>query len=491
MDPELVRADAIANEHSTLLPLGPRRNEPRFPTFQFTVLVLVQICEPLSSQLIYPFIPQLVSELPITGGDKNKVGYYAGLIESIFFATESMTVLFWSRTSDYVGRKPTLLLGSFGLCISMVCFGLSRTFWLLVISRCLCGALNGNIGVSKTLMGELLTTPDHRAKGFAFMPVVWAIGATIGPFFGGNLARPRDRWPTLFSAQFWIDYPYFLPCVVPAALTVMCMVLNVIYLEETNLASKGQRNWRRFLPWLSKEKPVFIVPGTEQTSQSQDPIPISAVLTSPVKMAVVNYGTLCIVDIMLAALRPLFLAQPVAFGGLGLEPAIIGTIMGTYGLACGILQIAFFAKAIRVFGARRVFVVSSFAFLPVFAAFPILNMAARCYGKITPVMWGVLAVQHIFACIADGAFGCAALFVTASAPNKRSLGTTNGLAQTTASIARAIGPALASSLFSLSVEQNIVGGYGVFLLLGIISCALVRLGMGYPTEPWEHEETED
>jgi MFS family permease len=95
---------------------------------------------------------QLVSELDITGGDDRKVGYYAGMIvshliipctpppranpwtqESLFFATEALCVLQWSRLSDYLGRKPVLLTGLFGSALSMLCFGLSRTFWTLVI----------------------------------------------------------------------------------------------------------------------------------------------------------------------------------------------------------------------------------------------------------------------------------------------------------------------------------------------------------------------
>ena len=83
--------------------------------------------------------------------------------------TEAITVFHWSRLSDRIGRKPVLLIGMLGLIISMLCFGLSRTFITLVIryvvslacllaytastklilcvdSRCLCGLLNGNIG---------------------------------------------------------------------------------------------------------------------------------------------------------------------------------------------------------------------------------------------------------------------------------------------------------------------------------------------------------
>jgi MFS family permease len=55
------------------------------------------------------------------------------LQESLFFATEALTVLQWSRLSDHVGRKPVLLIGLLGTSASMLCFGLSRTFWRLVL----------------------------------------------------------------------------------------------------------------------------------------------------------------------------------------------------------------------------------------------------------------------------------------------------------------------------------------------------------------------
>ena len=78
-----------------------------------------------------------------------------------------MTVLQWSRMSDHIGRKPVLLIGIFGTMLSMLSFGLSRSFLALVAryayvaastsrttqvyytySRCLTGLLNGNIGTN-------------------------------------------------------------------------------------------------------------------------------------------------------------------------------------------------------------------------------------------------------------------------------------------------------------------------------------------------------
>jgi hypothetical protein len=61
----------------------------------------------------------------------------------------------------------------------MICFGLSKTFAMLVVSRALEGALNGNTGVIKTMFAEI-TDETNMAQAFAFLPICWAAGSTIG-----------------------------------------------------------------------------------------------------------------------------------------------------------------------------------------------------------------------------------------------------------------------------------------------------------------------
>jgi hypothetical protein len=71
------------------------------------------------------------------------------------------------------------------------------------------------------------------------------------------------------------------------------------------------------------------------------------------------------------------------------------------------------------------------------------------------------------------------MFVTAPAPNKRSLGAVNSLSQTTLSGACRLCPALSTPLFSLSVEQNL-GGHAVYFILFIFSCLALLLAIQLP-----------
>ncbi|KAF8199733.1 major facilitator superfamily transporter [Pholiota molesta] len=457
----------------------PKQSRTPLDKLQIGIILLGTICEPICSQSIYPFINELVSKLDIIGGDETKVGYYAGMIESLFFATEALTVFQWSRLSDRIGRKPVLMLGMMGTIMSMLAFGLSRTFWALVISRCLCGLLNGNIGVMKSTMGEL-TDNTNRADAFALMPALWALGATMGPLLGGTLTRPADQFPEVFTGQFWKKYPYFLPCAAPAGVVFIVLVITGIWFKETV-------TWKKRPSKTSSS----LLSTTSLLGEHDDAhVPLSALLTFPVVISIANYMTLAFLNIATNALLPLFFHMPVALGGLDLDPVVIGYAMGAYGLGTGTFQICFFARIVRRFGTRRTFIMSMAAFLPVFLMFPVISILAKAHG----VFWGVWVLVGITFCLLffmDTAYGCIFIYVTESAPNRSSLGATNGLAQTTVSTARAIGPVLSTSLFSFSVRHNIMGGYGVyFVLTGLALLALV-LAIQLPVKTWATKKADE
>ena len=74
------------------------------------------------------------------------------------------------------------------------------------------------------------------------------------------------------------------------------------------------------------------------------------------------------------------------------------------------------------------------------------------------------------------------IFIAAAAPNKASLGATNGLAQLTVSILRSIGPALTNSMFSLSVDENhhYMNGGLVYYVTVMLSLGAIWAGFLLP-----------
>ncbi|PFH51079.1 hypothetical protein AMATHDRAFT_59768 [Amanita thiersii Skay4041] len=446
------------------------RTQTPLPKLQIAVLLILNICEPLIITSIYAYITLFVSELEITGGDKRKVGYYVGILESLYFAIQSLTALHWSRTSDKVGRKPVLLFGLFGSITSILLFGLSRTFWRLALSQCLAGLLDGNIGVLRSVMGDL-TDSSNRAQGFALLPIVWAVAATVGPIIGGHLSRPHDHFPGTFTSKFWVEHPYFLPCAVVAGILLLVFLISVVFLKETAPGRSRGRVDGNGVAALTTEKPV----------------PFRDVLVYPVLISVANYGALCFLSITLSALLPLFFAMPPSLGGLGASPAMIGYVFSASSALNGIFQTLFFARIVRRFGERRVLITALLMYPMIFLWFPITSIVSRNDGPKW-LIWMLLVILLVLKPIREIGFTCVYLYITAAAPNKRSLGTTNGVGQISASVARAIGPALSASLFSWSIEKNLLGGYAVYVFLFMCSCFAVLLAMRLPARPWEERD---
>ena len=89
--------------------------------------------------------------------------------------------------------------------------------------------------------------------------------------------------------------------------------------------------------------------------------------------------------------------------------------------------------------------------------------------------------------------GAVFIFITASAPNRASLGAVNGMAQMIVSIMRTVGPAAANSLFSLSIDQehHYMGGNFVYVTLSVLVCVALYVGTLLPERTMSDEETSD
>jgi MFS family permease len=480
----LQRSQGTPDEETPLLRdrNAPRKETP-LPVTQIVVLLLLQLSEPITSLSINPYISELVRELPVVGGDERKVGYYAGLLVSLYFAAEAVTVLQWSRLSDYVGRKPVLLCGLLGTMVASVLFGLSRSFSALVFSRCLHGMLNGNIGVMKSMMAEL-TDETNMARGFSLIPVTWAVGGTIGPFIGGVLSRPQDRWPNLFSDPFWGEYPYFLPCLVSAAYALVSFSLAAIFLKETVDSDPVIKCITSDLPRVGAAE---LLDGP--VKDTEKPVPLRALLTRPVVVSVVNYGMIGLLEITAVALIPLIWSTSVELGGLGMTPASIGLWMAGYGFLNGIFQFVAFPLIVGRLGPRRVFIASVLCFFPVYIMFPFENLALRDSGRGMSVIAGLLIMLQLSAIsLTDMGFSAIFMYISSAAPNKRSLGATNGIAQTMVSIQRTVGPAAAASLFAFSLDSNILGGNFAYVVLLVIVWVVLGVALQLPKNTWKHNQ---
>ncbi|KAJ7220227.1 major facilitator superfamily domain-containing protein [Mycena pura] len=459
-------------------PTIPQKRTP-LPKLQVFILMIIQFSEPLTALVIYPFIMQLIRDIGITGGDEAKTGYFAGIIESIFFLAECSTVFYFGRASDRYGRRPVLLVGPIGLALSMFGFGFSKRFWMLVLFRCTQGAFNGNIGISKSVMAEI-SDSTNIAEMYALIPFMWTCGVTIGPFIGGTLANPAIRYPdTLGKIHLLREFPYLLPCATVGTLAFCAFILGFFGLKETLPAAIAKQ--KKVQQGTETEPLLADRQAVAPADPPSEPPPLRDLFTRPVIISLSNHAFLCFCQMSFDVMIPLVYATPIELGGLGLSPLYIGRIMGFVGFLNVFAQTFWAAKAIRRFGPHRIFI-TMFSVLPFsFLVYPFLNYFARRAGRVDGNVIALMVLQMSASFVIFPTYGaCTQIFLVDAAPTQNSLGGVNGLAQMVSSILRSVSPSLAASLFAASVSHHLLNGNLVYYVLCFITLCGLRATLLLP-----------
>lgn len=163
------------------------------------------------------------------------VSSQAGMLHASFTAAQLFTAMLWGRVADSrrAGRKTVVLIGLAGTAASCVGFGLSTSFRQALLFRSLGGATNGNVGVLRTMISELVRERRHQQRAFVLLPMTFNVGVIVGPVLGGLLADPAGSYPGAFGeVAFFRRFPYAAPNLVSAFFLCAAAAAAWLCLEE-------------------------------------------------------------------------------------------------------------------------------------------------------------------------------------------------------------------------------------------------------------------
>lgn len=158
----------------------------------------------LGLMLIAPIMPPLIREL----GLKET---HSGLIISLGSVMMAVMAPVWGNVSDTKGRKPVILIGFIGMCISSLL--LTLTFYsglkhwisggllllLLIVTRSLIGMfIPAVLSSSQAYMGDV-TEGKERASGMAIISSANGLGLIFGPAIAGVFTLIGLLWPLYFG----------------------------------------------------------------------------------------------------------------------------------------------------------------------------------------------------------------------------------------------------------------------------------------------------
>lgn len=170
-------------------PESAPENDTPMPYAQILVLCYASLAEPVAYFSIFPFINQMIQEE--SGLKEEDVGFWTGMIESLFSLVQMVLMIFYGRMADRLGRKPILVFSLGGVSLATALFGLSKTLWQMIFFRCLAGVFAGSVLTIRTMLSE---NTNKKTQGRAFSWYMFArnMGIFLGPLVGMEYLRLLD-----------------------------------------------------------------------------------------------------------------------------------------------------------------------------------------------------------------------------------------------------------------------------------------------------------
>ncbi len=193
-------------------------------------------------------IPLLPFFVKAHGGDD----FQAALVFSTYSAFSFLSAPFWGRLSDRIGRKPVLLISAAATIVSYLWLAHAGSMTEIFLSRAFAGLTAGWLATAQAYVSDV-TTSDDRAKGMGMLGAAFGIGFTIGPLI---------VWQTV-----GFDTPdYVTPAYLSAGFAACGLAIAALLIKEPNRHLKTAGKIAMSVGYVARDKllalqflPYFLV----------------------------------------------------------------------------------------------------------------------------------------------------------------------------------------------------------------------------------------
>ncbi len=159
---------------------------------QLGVLIGLNFVDMLGFAMVLPLLPFYAEKLSASPK-------MVGVLIASFSIAQLVAAPIWGRVSDRYGRRPALLIGLFASALAFLVFGLATSLWVLFLSRIVQGAGGGTTGVAQAYVSDTVAKED-RARALGWLSAATNAGVSIGPAIGSLAAHLGRAAPGYFAA---------------------------------------------------------------------------------------------------------------------------------------------------------------------------------------------------------------------------------------------------------------------------------------------------
>jgi multidrug resistance protein len=168
---------------------------------RLSVLIAVNFVDMIGFMIVLPLLPFYALKL-------NASPETIGAMIASFSIAQLVSAPLWGRVSDRYGRRPALLIGLSASAIAYVVFGFAETVWLLFASRIVQGAGGGTTGVAQAYVADTVE-PKDRARALGWLSAATSAGVIVGPVIGSAAAHFGRSAPGLLAAALCLINVFF------------------------------------------------------------------------------------------------------------------------------------------------------------------------------------------------------------------------------------------------------------------------------------------
>lgn len=178
---------------------GARRPGGQFR--RLAVLIAVNFVDMIGFMIVLPLLPFYALKLHATPET-------IGRLIASFSIAQLVAAPIWGRVSDRYGRRPALLIGLSASAAAYVVFGLAHSVWLLFLSRLVQGAGGGTTGVAQAYVADTVESAD-RARALGWLSAATSAGVMLGPAIGSFAAHFGQAAPGMIAAALCLINVFF------------------------------------------------------------------------------------------------------------------------------------------------------------------------------------------------------------------------------------------------------------------------------------------